>query len=241
MSHEFWVHLIVAAVGIALAFLAAWVVDRSLARRHLDAGTITRYRILRQSILGAIVFIGVLSALLVFPQVRAFAAAILASSAVIGLVLGFAAQRTIGNFIAGLLIAFTQPIRLGDEIEADGGRGIVEEIGLVYTWLRLPSNDRFAVPNERLVSEPILNATIRDSERIAAVSLHLPLNADLRAAVALLSAGGAEASVTDLASDATLTVRRPVTGGETVAHVEGELRVEAVERLRDAGIAAYGE
>ena len=54
------------------------------------------------------------------PQVRGIAAGILASSAVIGLVLGFAAQRTIGNFIAGLLIAFTQPIRLGDEIEFDG-------------------------------------------------------------------------------------------------------------------------
>jgi small-conductance mechanosensitive channel len=241
MSHEFWVHVVVAAVGIALAFVAASLVDRSLARRHLDAGTVTRYRILRQSILGAIVFIGVLSALLVFPQVRAFAAAILASSAVIGLVLGFAAQRTIGNFIAGLLIAFTQPIRLGDEIEADGGRGIVEEIGLVYTWLRLPTNDRFAVPNERLVSEPILNATIRDSIRIAAITFHLPLSADLRSAVALLAADGDEAAVTDLASDATITVRRPVTGGETVEQVESELRVQVVERLRRAGIPAYGE
>ena len=54
------------------------------------------------------------------PQVAGVAVGILASSAVIGLVLGFAAQRTIGNFIAGLLIAFTQPVRLGDEIEFDG-------------------------------------------------------------------------------------------------------------------------
>ena len=58
-----------------------------------------------------------LSALLVIPQVRAVAGGILASSAVIGLVVGFAAQRTIGNFIAGILIAFAQPLRLGDYVE----------------------------------------------------------------------------------------------------------------------------
>ena len=80
----------------------------------------TRYRVLRRSIFATIIFVGVLSALLVIPQVRAVAAAILASSAVIGLVIGFAAQRTIGNFIAGLLIAFTQPLRLGDEVEIAG-------------------------------------------------------------------------------------------------------------------------
>jgi small-conductance mechanosensitive channel len=134
VTHELVVRLVVAAAAVVIAVVVAKLVDHRLARRELAPGTVTRYRILRQSILWSIVFVGVLSALLVVPQVRGVAAGILASSAVIGLVLGFAAQRTIGNFIAGLLIAFTQPIRLGDEIEFEGSRGVVEEVGLVYTW-----------------------------------------------------------------------------------------------------------
>ena len=80
-----------------------------------------------------IVFVGVLSALLVIPDVRALAGGVLASSAVIGLVSGFASQSTISNVVAGILIAVTQPLRLGDEVEVEGDRGIVEEIGLTYT------------------------------------------------------------------------------------------------------------
>ena len=136
MTHHLAVRLGIALAAIIAAVVIAKIVDHQLAKKKLAPGTVTRYRILRQSILWTIVFVGVLSALLVIPQVRGLAAGLLASSAVIGLVLGFAAQRTIGNFIAGLLIAFTQPIRLGDEIEFTGTRGIVEEVGLIYTWVQ---------------------------------------------------------------------------------------------------------
>src|SRR5215471_18202404 len=131
---EFWQRFLIALAVIAIAAIVAKLVDRRISRRNLTPAAATRYRILRRSIFSAIIFVGVLSALLVIPQVRSVAAAILASSAVLGLVLGFAAQRTIGNFIAGLLIAFTQPVRLGDEVEIAGARGVVEEIGLTYTW-----------------------------------------------------------------------------------------------------------
>ena len=92
---------------------------------------------------------------------RALAGGILASSAVIGLVIGFASQRTIGNVVAGILIAFTQPLRLGDGSTVEGTEGIVEEIGLTYTWIRTRDNDRLVVPNEKLASETIRNSTIR--------------------------------------------------------------------------------
>ena len=174
-THELWVRIIIALIAILASFLVAKLVDRRLAKRHLAPGTITRYKILRQSILWSIVFIGVLSALLVIPQVRGIAAGILASSAVIGLVLGFAAQRTIGNFIAGLLIAFTQPIRLGDEIEFAGTRGVVEEVGLIYTWVRTPDADRLVIPNEKLVSETVRNSTIRNDRRLAEITVQVPV------------------------------------------------------------------
>ena len=91
-----------------------------MTRRDLPPAVETRYRILRRSVVSLIVFVGVLSALLVIPPVRAAATGILASSAVIGLIVGFAAQRTLGNYIAGLLIAFAQPLRLGDHVEIAG-------------------------------------------------------------------------------------------------------------------------
>ena len=70
-----------------------------------------------------IVFVALLSGLLVIPQVRAVAGALLASGAVLGIIIGFAAQRTLGNFVAGIMIAFTQPLRLGDRIVVRGQRG----------------------------------------------------------------------------------------------------------------------
>src|SRR5919204_214824 len=142
--------------------------------------------VLRRSVITLIIFVGVLSALLVIPQVRAVATGILASSAVIGLVVGFAAQRTIGNFIAGLLIAFSQPIRLGDWIEFEGYTGEVEEIGLTYTFIRTSENARLVIPNEKIASDTIRNSSIRSREKLAQVSVQVPLDSDLEAVVGLL-------------------------------------------------------
>ncbi len=241
MTHEFWVRLAVASVVIVLTFVLAKLIDRRLARRELAPGTVTRYRILRQSILGTVVFIGVASALLVIPAVRGVAVGILASSAVIGLILGFAAQRTIGNFIAGLLIAFTQPVRLGDEVEIESARGIVEEVGLIYTWVRTPDSDRLVIPNEKLVSETLRNATIRNERPIAEVMVQLPISADLRAAVEALEPEVNEVRVTDLGAQATIAVRRVVGGRQSVEQAQSDLRIEVAERLREAGILVPGE
>ena len=115
MESEWIERTITAAVVIAVALVAAKLVDRALVRRlELRPETLTRYRVLRRSAVVTIVAIGILSALLVIPQVRAVAGTLLASSAVIALIVGFAAQATLANFIAGILVAFTQPLRLGD-------------------------------------------------------------------------------------------------------------------------------
>ena len=242
MTHELVVRLVVAGTAVVIAVVVAKIVDHRLARRHLAPGTVTRYRILRQSILWSILFIGVLSALLVIPAVRGVAAGVLASSAVIGLVLGFAAQRTIGNFIAGLLIAFTQPIRLGDEIEFSGSRGVVEEVGLIYTWVRTPDADRLVIPNEMLVSETLKNSTIRNEQPLAQVTVRVPLTADLRAAVAALEPHVDGVVVTQLGdSAAVVAVRRIVHHGELIEQVQSDLRLEVADRLRRAGITGVAE
>ncbi len=242
MTHELAVRIGVAVIAVVASVVVAKIIDRRLAKRKLAAGTVTRYRILRQSILWSIVFIGVLSALLVIPAVRGVAAGVLASSAVIGLVLGFAAQRTIGNFIAGLLIAFTQPVRLGDEIEFQGARGVVEEVGLIYTWVRTPDADRLVIPNEMLVSETLKNSTIRNERPLAQVTVRVPLAADLRAAVAALEPHVDGVVVTQLGEAvAVVAVRRVVHEGEQLEQVQSDLRLEVAARLREAGITGVAE
>jgi len=102
---EFWQHALVAAAVIVLTIGLAKFVDWRISRRDLAPDVETRYRVLGRIAVVVIVFVGVMSALLVIPQVRAIAGGVLASSAVIGLIIGFAAQRTIGNLVAGVLIA----------------------------------------------------------------------------------------------------------------------------------------
>ena len=118
-----WQRLIVVGVVLLATTVVARLIDRRIARRDLPPEAMTRYRVVRRSITTTIMFVGLLSALLVIPQVRAVAGGLLASSAVIGIVVGFASQRTLGNFVAGLLIAFTQPLRLGDDVVIENIEG----------------------------------------------------------------------------------------------------------------------
>src|SRR5438270_6110213 len=144
-----WHRLIVVGIVLLVTVVLARVIDRRIARKELSIETMTRYRVLRRSISTAILVVGILSALLVIPQVRAVAGGLLASSAVLGIVVGFASQRTLGNFVAGLLIAFTQPVRLGDTVTVEDTEGVVEEIGLLDTFVRTEDGDRLVIPNEK--------------------------------------------------------------------------------------------
>jgi len=229
--------------GVLLAtFIVARIVDRWFSRRELPAETVTRYRVLRRSLMTLIVFIGVFSALLVIPQVRAVAAGILASSAVIGIVVGFAAQRTIGNFIAGLLIAIAQPIRLGDQVETEGITGVVEEIGLTYTFIRISDNDRLVIPNEKIASDTIRNSSIRSRKKLAQVTVPVPLDRDLDAAIGLLRevAGDddAQVRVSGLDDHAHLTLSVWAPDERSAERLESDLRLKAHARLREAGVFA---
>jgi small conductance mechanosensitive channel len=237
-----WQRMTVFGGVLVVTLIAARLVDRRFARRNLPAATVTRYRVLRRSVLTLIILIGVLSALLVIPQVRAVAAAILASSAVVGIVVGFAAQRTIGNFIAGLLIAFAQPIRLGDYVETEGVTGMVEEIGLTYTFIRTSDNDRLVIPNEKIASDTIRNSSVRSRRKLAQVTVPVPLDRDLDTVIGLLrevaGADDAQVRVTDLDDRAHLTLSVWADDEPAAERIESELRLKAHTRLREAGVFA---
>src|SRR2546423_2356765 len=204
----FWHRLAVVAAVMLITVVVARLIDRRIARRDLAPEAITRYRVVRRSVTTAIVFVGLLSALLVIPQVRAVAGGLLASSAVVGIVVGFASQRTLGNFVAGLLIAFTQPVRLGDDVVVKDTEGVVEEIGLIYTFVRTGNGDRLVIPNEKLASDTLRHSPIRRRGKVAEISLQGPLGRDLASVVDRLRAlaEGADAFVSDLARHATVAL-----------------------------------
>ena len=228
----FWQRLVIAVGMILVASLLAKIVDWRIARRDLAPEAATRYRVLRRSLFASIVFLGIMSALLVIPQIRAVAGGVLASSAVVGLVIGFASQRTIGNVVAGILIAISQPLRLGDEVEVQGTQGVVEEIGLTYTWIRTRDNDRLVVPNEKLASDTIRNSTIRSRETLAEVSVQVPAGAGLRQVVESLRGEGDDVFVTDLSGDqATVLVRKWIRDESDAERVASDIRIAIAERL----------
>jgi small conductance mechanosensitive channel len=235
-----WQRLVIVGVVMLVTIVAARLIDRRIARRDLPPEAITRYRVLRRSITTAIVFVGLLSALLVIPQVRAVAGGLLASSAVLGIVVGFASQRTLGNFVAGLLIAFTQPVRLGDDVVVEDTQGVVEEIGLIYTFVRTANGDRLVIPNEKLASDTIRNSTIRSREKVAEIILQVPLGKDVGAVVDQLSAAieNAEVFVSDLVGNATVVVRAHAADEQAAERLERELRLRAHEALRAEGVYA---
>jgi small-conductance mechanosensitive channel len=235
-----WHRLAVVGVVMLITVVVARLIDRRIARSDLAPESITRYRVVRRSVTTAIVFVGLLSALLVIPQVRAVAGGLLASSAVVGIVVGFASQRTLGNFVAGLLIAFTQPVRLGDEVVVEGTPGVVEEIGLIYTFVRTENGDRLVIPNEKLASDTIRNSTIRSREKVAEISVQVPLGSDVGAVVDRLRGlrDGAEVFVSDLSGNATVVVRARAEDEPAAERLERELRLRAHELLRIEGVYA---
>lgn len=232
---------IVFGAVVAVALLAARLVDRRMARRQLAPEAVTRYRVLRRSVVASIVAVGILSALLAIPPVRTVAGAVLGSAAVVGLIIGLAAQSTLSNFVAGILIAFTQPLRIGDRVEVGGDAGVVEEIGLIYTFIRLDDASRLVIPNTKLASDTIRNATIVSREKVAEITLQLPVGRELAAVVDLLRAEtagerDAEVFVSSLEGNATLTVRARAEDEPAAERLERELRLRLHERLRAEGV-----
>jgi small-conductance mechanosensitive channel len=239
----YWERFTVLAVVVGLAILLARFVDSRIRRLNMDAAAQTRYRVLRRGLVAGILFIALLAGLTVIPQVRTVAGAILASGALIAIIVGFASQRVLGNFVAGLMIAVTQPLRLGDRVVFEGNEGVVEEINLTYTFLRADDDSRIVIPNEKLASDTIVNATIVSRMQRAEITLQVPLSTDLENVINLLRAEcsaerEAEAFVSSLDGNATITVRALADDPDGAEALEHDLRLRAQRCLRTAGIFA---
>jgi small-conductance mechanosensitive channel len=131
--------------------------------------------------------LGVLFALSQFGGLNKLAAGVLASSAIIAAIVGFAARQTLANLIAGVMLTIAQPLRIGDQVTILDQTGVVEDVRLNYTVLRTSEGRRLLIPNERLASEMIRNDTILDERVRPEASVWLPLAADTDIAASSLA------------------------------------------------------
>jgi small conductance mechanosensitive channel len=245
--NEDWITAI-AIVAVTVVF--AELVDRALARRgltervaggELSAATTTRLRLVRRLIFALIVVIGLAFAAFRFDPVRQVATGVLASSAVLGLVVGFAARATLANAIAGVMLAVTQPIRIGDLVTFEEKTGEVEDVKLTYTYIRLDDGPRLIVPNEMLAQSSVENHTILDPRVQVEVSVWLPPDADVDRAIELISGAedGLSVAVAEIDKDgvrlsATIWSADPNERGKRAA----ELRRKWLRLLREHGLSS---
>ena len=133
----------------------------------------TQVYLLRQIAVWLILFVGFAAALMTFPAIRDVGAGLFASAGVAGLVLGIAARPTLGNLIAGIQIAITQPIRIDDAVVVEGQFGRVLEVNTTYVVIRLWDLRHMIVPISHFIEKSFENWTRYTSDLIGAVHLQM--------------------------------------------------------------------
>jgi small-conductance mechanosensitive channel len=131
---------------------------------QVSRSTKTRLRILRRLLFLAIFVVVAMLVLSQFTGLEKIATGILASTAVLGLVVGFAAQHTIANMVAGVQIAVSQPIRIGDRITFEEVEGRVTDITLSYTYVDPGDGSAVVIPNQLLVEGIVHNHSTEDTQ-----------------------------------------------------------------------------
>ena len=132
----------------------------------------TQIRVIERVVSALVVMIGVAAMLMTFPQIRQLGASLLASAGIAGIVLGMAARPTISNFIAGLQIALTQPIRLDDVVIVQGEWGRIEEITTTYVVVRIWDQRRLIVPFSQFIEQSFQNWTRTGAEILGTVFVY---------------------------------------------------------------------
>jgi len=180
--------------GILLIVTFAVLIIRSvnavqsalLSRHRMDATDnlsarkiYTQVSVIRKIIVTTVVVIATGSILMLFDPVRQFGTSILASAGIAGVVIGFAAQKTLGNVLAGIQIALTQPLLIDDIVMVEGEFGQIEEITLTYVTVRTWDLRRLVVPITQFVEKPFQNWSRVSTELLGTVILYLDYQAPM--------------------------------------------------------------
>jgi hypothetical protein len=169
-----------------------------------------------------------------FQATKDYASALFASTAVVAVVIGLAAQGTLSNVVAGIVLAFSQPIRLGDRVSIDGQAGVVEEIGLSYSRLRSDDGTSIEFPNALLAQKAIVSSTLRGGGEVVRVRAAI-VPGDWERASAVLRERAHDAGLADIAVVAceiapaavTVELRGRCAGAAQATRAEAELRAAA--------------
>lgn len=252
--------IVTAAIWLAVVLAVRWVMRRAFGRyeRRLAerdpaeaARRRTTFAFLMRLALAIVVLIGTWSVLSIYPTTSEVARALLASSAVLAIFAGLALNTPLSNLGSGVLVAFTQPVRLGDRVTVGEHTGFVEDIELIYTTLVTDDERRIFVPNNQLTSTTVVNRTIRDPRRTVTASVPVRLGAPLERARSVVldavrSTPGAErlevrVTVGDVGEKVVwLTVTALAPLDADVAGIGSDVREHALAALGDAGLLPAG-
>jgi len=236
-----------AGVSILVAFTLATLLDRAFRahavreaakRTGLSREVATRLRFVRRLLYAVILLIGVAVALSGFDGISNLARSLLASGVIAAAIIGFAARQVLANFVAGIMLAITQPIRVGDWVTIEGQYGVVEDVRLNYTILRNPNSQRIIIPNERLAGGIMRNDTLATEVVNLDVSVWIPPEADVERAISVLTEEtGQDVTVAEAVPWGT----RLAVGSDPVpppdrASREAALRRKCLRRLRQEGL-----
>jgi small-conductance mechanosensitive channel len=133
----------------------------------------TQLTVLRRIFIAIVILIALATMLMTFEKVRALGTAILASAGIVGIVIGLAAQKTLGTFIAGLQIAISQPIRIDDVVIVENEWGRIEEVTLTYVVVRIWDLRRLIVPITYFIEKPFQNWTRVSADLLGTVFLYV--------------------------------------------------------------------
>jgi small-conductance mechanosensitive channel len=179
--------LITTGFSLALIILISWLIIKSTrvlrevvtaqfdltAKDNLRARKVhTQLDVMRHIVVVIVLVLAFGTALMVFPKGQQIGKTLLASAGIIGIVVGMAAQKTIGTVIAGLQIAFTQPIRLDDVVIVENEWGRIEEITLTYVVVMIWDQRRLIVPVTYFIEKPFQNWTRTTAELLGTVFLY---------------------------------------------------------------------
>lgn len=175
----------------------------------------TQTRVLARTVMIVIVLIGCGMALSTLPVLRQIGTSLLASAGVAGLVVGFAAKPVLGNLLAGMQIALTQPIRLEDVVIVQNEWGQIEEITGTYVVVRIWDQRRMIVPLQWFIENPFQNWTRNNSEILGTVTIWV----DYRMPVDLLRSEAQRLCETAPEWDGRLCLTQVVEAGERALQV----------------------
>lgn len=173
-------------VGLVLAFAAVIIYSIKILEsvvfhiydisqsNNLKARRIrTQMQFIRQLLVAIIVVLTIAAILMSFENMRKLGAGLLGGVAIGATILGFAAQQSLGNLLAGFQIAFTQPIRIDDVLVVEGEWGRVEEITLTYVVLRIWDQRRLILPISYFIQKPFQNWTRNSSDILGTAFFYL--------------------------------------------------------------------